>query len=66
MAKLLVVREDDPTIAVTVEQAEPGRPQGWYGRCTDCGPAWVMHRWKQDRALADAAHHIDVTHDPRN
>jgi len=65
MAKLLVVREDDPTISVLIEEVskdEPGRAEGWYGRCTDCGPAWVMHRWKKDRALADAVHHVDVTH----
>ena len=67
MAKLMMVSEQDPTIAVIFEVVEPttdipGRAQGWYGTCTDCGPAWVMHRWKQDRALSDAGHHIDVTH----
>ena len=65
MAKLLVVNEQDASIAVLIEEipeGTPGRAEGWYGRCTDCGPAWVMHRWKQDRALSDAGHHVDVTH----
>jgi len=65
MAKLMTVSEQDPTIAVILEYVPPGTPglpQGWRGRCTDCGPAWSMHRWNQDRALAGAAHHIDFTH----
>lgn len=61
----MAVSETDPTIAVLLEhvpEGAPGRAQGWHGRCTDCGPAWTMHRWHTERALLDAAHHIDVTH----
>lgn len=66
MTKLLVVREDDPGIAVTVTEVQPGVPgraQGFYGCCTECGPDWVMHRWNKESALASAQFHVDVVHD---
>lgn len=65
MAKLMMVSEKDPTIAVIfthVPPGTPGVPQGWRGRCTDCGPDWVMHRWRQDTAFADAERHILTRH----
>lgn len=65
MAKLLVVKEDEPGIAVTLTEVEPGTlglAQGWRGSCTECGPAWTMHSWTEERALATAQRHIDAIH----
>lgn len=63
MAKLLSVQEDDPGVAVTMAWTPPGTPgraQGWYGSCTECGPDWSAHRWTEVAALETAQRHIDM------
>jgi hypothetical protein len=63
MVKQLLVSDDDPGIAVTLEWTPPGTPgraRGWHGTCTECGPAWSMHRWNDEAALTSAHRHIDL------
>jgi hypothetical protein len=60
MAKLLVQHDDDPGIAIILEEVEPGdahRARGWHGSCTECG--YILHRWHQDKAIENAQGHVD-------
>lgn len=60
MAKLLVQHDEDPGIAIVLEYVAPGtpgRPQGWFGTCTQCGKK--THWWHQDRAITAAQAHVD-------
>lgn len=64
MAKLVVHNATDPGIGMTLEEVlpgDPGRAQGWYGRCTACPR--TMHRWHRDRAIRAAQRHVD-NHQP--
>lgn len=61
MAKLIVQHDEDPGIAIILEQVLPasteGRAQGWHGRCTECGK--TTHRWGQAVAIESARRHVD-------
>lgn len=60
MAKIVIHNQVDPAIGITLEYVkpdDPDRPQGWHGKCTECGRN--MHRWDQDRAMASAQRHVD-------
>jgi len=60
MAKLVVRHEVDPGIGMVLEEVAPGTPgraQGTYGACTECGH--VIHRWDRDRAIETAQEHVD-------
>ncbi len=62
MAKLLVQHDDDPGIAIILEEVLPGnaegRVQGWHGSCTQCG--YPIHRWIWGRAVESARRHVDA------
>lgn len=61
MAKILVFNEIDPAIGMileTVPPGTPGRAQGTYGTCNECGR--VMHRWREDAAIRSAQEHVDA------
>ncbi len=60
MAKIVVEHETDPAIGIVLTEVAPGTPgraQGTYGTCTECG--WPLHRWQRDRAIEDARRHVD-------
>lgn len=60
MAKLIVQHDEDPGIAIVLEEVPegtPGRAHGYHGTCTECG--WPMHRWLQVRAIEGAKEHVD-------
>ena len=60
MAKVVVQNDTDPGIAVvleTVPEGTPGRAQGTYGKCTQCG--WPIHQWREDSAITVAKEHVD-------
>jgi hypothetical protein len=64
MAKVVVQNDTDPGIAVvleTVPEGTPGRAQGTYGKCTQCG--WPIHQWREDSAITVAKEHVDE-HEP--
>lgn len=64
MAKRLVISsKKDPAVSVIfteVEEGTPGKPRGWYGECTECGPAWASHRWSEKGAETTGNRHIDM------
>jgi hypothetical protein len=60
MAKLIVQHDEDPGIAIILEEVLPGTPgraRGFHGTCTECG--FPMHRWTRDNAVRDAQRHVD-------
>jgi hypothetical protein len=64
MAKVVVQNDTDPGIAVvleTVPEGTPGRAQGTYGSCTQCGRPF--HQWREDSAITVAKEHVDE-HEP--
>lgn len=60
MAKLIVQHDEDPGIAIVLEEVPegtPGRARGYHGSCTECG--WPMHRWYSIDAIESAKNHVD-------
>lgn len=60
MAKIVIMHSEDPAIGITlteVPEGVPGKAQGTYGTCTQCG--WPMHRWQLEMAIDDAQRHVD-------
>jgi hypothetical protein len=60
MAKLIVQHDEDPGIAIILEEwriSGSNRFLGWHGTCTQCGR--VMHRWGEHRAIESAREHVD-------
>jgi hypothetical protein len=60
MAKLIVQHDDDPGIAIILEEWRipgSGRFLGWHGACTQCG--YLVHRWIWGRAVESARRHVD-------
>lgn len=60
MARIVIFNQVDPCIGIELEEVAPGtpgRPQGFHGKCTECG--WPMHRWNRDKAIEGAQAHVD-------
>jgi hypothetical protein len=58
--KLVVYKDAEPEIGITLEYTAPGTPgkaQGWHGTCTQCGKP--MHFWNQEKAFEAGQAHVD-------
>jgi hypothetical protein len=60
MAKIVIQHEQDPSIAIVLEEVTvptPGKALGAYGKCTECG--WPMHWWNREEAIVRAQRHVN-------
>lgn len=58
--KLVVFKDAEPEIGITLEYVAPGTPgkaQGWRGACTECGTP--VHYWTEAKAFIGAQEHVD-------
>lgn len=58
--KLVVFKDSEPEIAITLEytpEGTPGVALGWRGSCTECGK--TVHYWAEEKAFEHGQKHVD-------